>query len=104
MSAFLTAILANKIYTGIAAVLLTSAAGPILRYLLSKIPIDKLKEKTGKVFFKLGAFVSGFLGNRVPYLKKVYESAVEPWVILVLETLVTNCLVEFIRGLRSDND
>ena len=98
------AILANKIYTGIAVAGIGMLAGPLVKLILSKIPTEDIKKWTGDKAYKLGVLVTTLLGKKISGINVVWNSCIEPWVILLLETVVTNCLSEFIRGLRSDND
>ena len=76
--------------------------GSILGWLLKKIPIDAIKVKLGIVFFGLGATLTLGLA-KWSKTKKVWNSVLEPWVIVVLETLIIHSLSEFIRGMKSDN-
>lgn len=98
----LTTILASKLYSGIAALLIAAAMGPLLKMLLEKIPTEPVKKKFGSLMYGLGCFITLGLA-KWKYTKKFWNSTIEPWVIIFIESLITFGLSEFIRGLRSDN-
>ena len=79
--------------------------GVLLNLILKKFVTDENIAKWGKavekVFFGIGT--ASTLGlTKIPYLKDAWNNIIEPYVIIVLRTIVMNMLSGFTRGLLTD--
>ena len=72
-----------------------------LAWALKKIPNNKIKAKCGLLFY--GAGVACTLGlAKYKFTKKLWNKTVEPYLIDLVDNVVSTGLKEFIKGLRSD--
>lgn len=78
-------------------------AAPLLGWILQQIPVEALKKKVGWFMYGAGKGMSLFFGVKFRWTKMYWETAIEPWFIVFLESIVSHGLSEFVRGLRSDN-
>lgn len=76
--------------------------GRILKLILGKIPTQFLRNKFGVLMYGCGCIVTLGLA-KWKFSRNFWNSTVEPWIIIFLESLISFGLSEFIRGLRSDN-
>jgi len=80
--------------------------GLILNFLLKKFVTAENIEKWGagiKAFFK-GLGIACTLGlSKIPYLKSIWNSILEPYVVIGLRMAVLNMISGFIEGLETDN-
>jgi len=80
--------------------------GAILSLLLKKLVTKKLLDSIGNIinifFYELGVICTLGLA-KVKFLKGLWNNVFEPYVVLLLRTILMNILDGFIRGLESDN-
>ena len=80
--------------------------GMVLNIILKKFVTNKMLENLRSkisVFFK-GLGIAVTLGlSKVKYVKSVWNSVIEPYVIILLRTIVISALDGFIMGLETDN-
>lgn len=79
--------------------------GTLLNLILKKFVTEDTIQKWGvavrKAFRGLG--VTATLGlSKIPYIKDVWNSIIEPYVVIVLRTIMMNALDGFIQGLETD--
>ena len=72
----------------------------ILGYILKKIPNEKISKKVDVVFYGLGWLLTGWANKKLP---KVWEKALEPFVIDLIDNVLGAMVRGFIRGLKADN-
>ena len=80
--------------------------GAILSLILKKLVTKKLLDSIGNIinifFYELGVICTLGLA-KVKFLKGLWNNVFEPYVVLLLRTILMNILDGFIRGLESDN-
>ena len=77
--------------------------GPVVvAWVLKKIPNKTIKAKIGMLTYGMGITCSLGMG-KWRYTKAFWEKTIEPYVIDLLDNVISHGLAEFIRGLRSDN-
>jgi len=91
----------NAFIIGTGAILL----GTLLNLILKKWVTDEAVAKWGiaveKVFKGIGTGIT--LGiSKMPYAKDVWNSIVEPYVIIILRVVVSNVVTGLIQGLETD--
>ena len=79
--------------------------GILLNLILKKFVTSKNIAKWGqaveKVFFGIGTACTLGL-SKIKYVKDVWNNIVEPYVVIVLRTIIMNMFSGFIRGLETD--
>ena len=88
--------------TEIAAYIGGSIAVFISAWILKRIPNDKIKMVVGGICYRLGVFITLGL-SKWKYTAKIWNSTVEPYVIDLIDNVISHGVKEFIKGLRSDN-
>ena len=74
----------------------------VVSWVLKKIPNKTIKAKIGMLTYGVGITCSLGMG-KWRYTKAFWEKTIEPYVIDLLDNVISHGLAEFIRGLRSDN-
>ena len=81
--------------------------GTLLNLILKQWVTDETIKKWGaaveKAFSAIGTACTLGL-SKMPVFKDIWNNIVEPYVILVLRTVVQNALSGFIKGLMTDNE
>jgi hypothetical protein len=75
----------------------------ILTWILKKVPTETIRDKIHKVFFAIGAGISGFF-IKWKYTKAFWNSTFEPWLIGFLDMIIVAAMQGLFDGLRSDNE
>lgn len=91
---FLTAFLAKYAIETLA----VAIGGPIIAWILGKIPTGKWAKQLGKVGQNLGARFTRFAASKIPF----YNKFIEPVIIDTL-AVIPAFVAGFIVGLKSDN-
>ena len=74
----------------------------IIAWILRRVPNDRIKEAVGKFFYGLGVVVTLGL-SKWKYTAGLWNKTIEPWVIDLIDNVVSEGVQQFILGLRSDN-
>lgn len=74
----------------------------ILKNYLPKSKFQSWKSKVAALFKGLGVTVTAG-SSKLPVLKSIWNSVIEPYVILALDLLGHSAITGFIEGLKSDN-
>ena len=74
----------------------------VVAWVLKKIPNKTIKAKIGMLTYGMGITCSLGMG-KWRYTKAFWEKTIEPYVVDLLDNVISHGLAEFIRGLRSDN-
>ena len=77
-------------------------AGVGVAWALKRIPNATIKAKVGKFMYGLGVTVTLGL-SKWKWTKGVWNKAVEPYCIDLVDNVVVTGLGKFIEGMRSDN-
>ena len=77
-------------------------AGLGAAWALKRIPNSKIKAKTGLLGYSAGVAMTLGL-TKWKWSKGLWNKAIEPWFVDLLDNVVSHTLQEFLRGLRSDN-
>jgi hypothetical protein len=93
--------------SGFSIAAIVGVIGLILNFLLKKFVTEVNITKWGdavKVFFK-GLGIACTLGlSKIPYVKSVWNSILEPYIVIGLRMLILNMVAGFIEGLETDNE
>ena len=80
--------------------------GAILSLLLKKLVTKKLLDSIGsfinKFFYELGVICTLGLA-KVKFLKGLWNNVFEPYVVILLRTIIINALEGLVSGMESDN-
>jgi len=102
MGEILEALLGN----GFSIAAIIAVVGLILNFFLKKFITNENIEKWGagiKAFFK-GLGIACTLGlSKIPYIKNIWNSILEPYVVIGLRMAILNMISGFIEGLETDN-
>ena len=91
----------NAFIIGAGATLLGTLLNLILKKFVTRKAVTKWGKSIEKTFRGLGtACTLGF--SKMPYMRDVWNSIVEPYVVIGLRTIVMNALSGFISGLETD--
>lgn len=99
---FIATLLGPEIINYIFTAILGSLSAVLVGFIINKIPNAKIKAALGKLSY--GAGVTMTLGlSKYKFTKGFWNSKMEPWLINFVDELIKHCTLEFIRGLKSDN-
>ena len=91
----------NAFIIGAGVTLLGTLLNLILKKFVTSENIAKWGNAVEKAFFGIGTACTLGL-SKIKYVKDVWNSTVEPYVVIVLRTIIMNMLSGFIRGLETD--
>jgi hypothetical protein len=94
--------MASSILPWILGLIGVSAGGGLIKWILGKIPTEKVKTAFGGFMFYAGKVCTLNI-SQWPYVGKYWNSCIEPWFIVFFQGLISFGLSEFVRGLKSDN-
>ena len=95
-------ILASKVFPWAVGMVGASVGGAIIKWILGKIPVEKIKNKFGKFMFYAGKVCTLNI-SKWPYVGRYWNSCIEPWFVVFIQGVLSFGLSEFVRGLKSDN-
>lgn len=93
--------LAGYITTQMLAYFAGGSIAVVLAWVLEKIPNEKIKAFVGEGAYMSGVFVTLGL-SKWKVTAGLWNKIIEPWVIDLIDNVITHGVKEFTRGLRSD--
>ena len=78
-----------------------SSAG-VGRWMLKKVPNDKISLAVEGACFRLGKIVTIFMGSKKSPVGKFWNKTIEPWFIDLLDNILVAGFKGLVKGLRID--
>jgi|TARA_R100000656_G_scaffold10838_1_gene11679 hypothetical protein len=92
----------TSLVTNNSGMLFTGGAAGMVLWVLKKVPNDQIKNIVETFFFGLGRVVTlGMAKWKVT--RSVWNKAIEPWLIDLVDNVVGGAVNGFIKGLRIDD-